>query len=114
MLERIPSQVSVEALVEGVGVAGGGLPKGHLSAGFPGAELQGLELLAGYGVFGQREGLLLEVKGAQSLQLALDRDPVVGGLAREVVDQDQPPRLPRTAYSSVHTIPARAPTGTIR
>ena len=36
MLEHVSSQVSVEAVVEDIGVPGEGLPKDHLSAGLPG------------------------------------------------------------------------------
>src|SRR5215212_1086771 len=92
-------------------------PRGLPPPGLTDAELEPLQLLARDGVLGQGGNPVLQVKGAQSLELAPQGDPVARRLPGEVVDQDHPPRLlpaRRTvAYRrSVHAIPTNAPTGT--
>ena len=80
----------------------------------PNPELEPLELLARDVVPGQRGGPILKVDSFQGPQLAPDGDAVARRFARKLVEQDRPPRLGRLAYSNGHTIPAAAPTGTMR
>ena len=102
-----------ESHVLGDGV-GQGLPERRLSSCLPHAYLQPLQLLAGNGIIGQRGRPVLQIEGPQSLQFAPHGDPVPGRVARDMVDQDEPPYLVRALYRSDHTIPTTAPTGTMR
>jgi hypothetical protein len=73
------------ALGQGAFLGGGGRlgqPDGGLAAGLGDLLGQPLQLLAGAGVQGEGDQAVLELDGAQSAQLAPQRDPGGGGFAK--------------------------------